>query len=227
MEKAKISEVFYSIQGEGVYAGIKQVFVRFYGCNLGSCRFCDTRISSYKEYYAKDLLDEIVHFNDDYHSISITGGEPLVQKKFLKEFLLALKVIGKKVYLETNGTMPGALREIIDYVDIIAMDFKLPSATRLRDFWREHAEFLNIALAKEVFVKAVVTADTLEDDIKVMRDIIAEINPKVVLVLQPVTYINGAREPEAGKLARFQDACLDKLEAVEIIPQIHRLAGIR
>lgn len=227
MIKGRIAEVFSSIQGEGIYAGTRQIFIRFYGCNLSSCRFCDTKLFIYQEYSVKELIEEISCFNEDYHSISITGGEPLFQKDFLKEFLPSLKDMDKKICLETNGTLPEALGQIIDFVDIVAMDFKLPSSTGLSDFWQVHRIFLNCALIKNAFVKSVITADTTKNDVEKMRDIIAEIAPNIILVLQPVTPIGGVKGPEIEKLVDFQRICLDKLKTVKIIPQLHKMVGVR
>lgn len=61
---------------------------------------------------------------NNHHSISFTGGEPLLNADFLK--ILLDKVIAPK-YIETNGTLPQALKEIIDKVNYISMDIKLPS----------------------------------------------------------------------------------------------------
>jgi len=148
--KAKISEVFKSIQGEGLYQGKDQLFVRFFGCNL-DCSFCDTKLSSYKQLSLDELLGQIATFSD-YHSLSLTGGEPLLQIDFLKELVEQLKKDGKIVYLETNGSLYQNLTRVIDNIDIIAMDFKLSSSTGMKDFWFEHREFLKVAKTREVFV---------------------------------------------------------------------------
>ena len=86
--KVKIKEIFASIQGEGPYVGYKQLFIRFCGCNL-KCNYCDTDFSAesnYREFTAQELAEEVNKYTD-VHSISLTGGEPLLSVEFLKEFL--------------------------------------------------------------------------------------------------------------------------------------------
>ena len=88
--KAPIIEVFSSIQGEGLYIGKRQIFVRFAGCNL-NCKYCDTSNSkmvfSGKEMSVTELHDKINNLiTPDFHSISFTGGAPLLQADFIKKF---------------------------------------------------------------------------------------------------------------------------------------------
>jgi len=85
--KGKIAEVFSSVQGEGLYFGEDQIFVRFFGCNL-KCKFCDTPLDRFTEYEPAELLDELkLYHHDDRRTVSFTGGEPLLQRYFLKESL--------------------------------------------------------------------------------------------------------------------------------------------
>ncbi|MCM8779797.1 MAG: 7-carboxy-7-deazaguanine synthase QueE, partial [Candidatus Omnitrophica bacterium] len=162
--QARIAEIFKSIQGEGIYHGVEQVFVRFFGCNL-KCNFCDTPLTNYEELENQELLNRISAFGNGYHSISLTGGEPLLQTDFLKELLPFIKSEGIKSYLETNGILYRQLSQIINNIDIVAMDFKLPSSTGMTCFWQEHENFLRIALKKEVFVKIVVLNSTTQKEI--------------------------------------------------------------
>ena len=73
--KAKIKEIFSSIQGEGLLVGVEQIFIRFCKCNL-ACKYCDTDFSSdYKEYSPQELVDYL-KTNFDFNkinSISLTG----------------------------------------------------------------------------------------------------------------------------------------------------------
>ena len=85
--KAEITEIFSSIQGEGVFLGAKQIFVRFEKCNL-NCVFCDeSRDLGVNEYSPLELLKEVRALDASdgpHHSVSFTGGEPLLYWDFLK-----------------------------------------------------------------------------------------------------------------------------------------------
>lgn len=108
----RINEIFYSLQGEGHHTGYPTVFIRFCGCNL-RCPFCDTK-------HEEGILmtdDEIVRAVNLYEAgwIVLTGGEPSLNID--AEFIRTLKrATGKKIAIETNGTMP--LPEGIDWVTV-------------------------------------------------------------------------------------------------------------
>ena len=164
--ETEISEIFSSLQGEGPYLGIKQIFVRFGRCNM-HCGYCDElekmKEENFSIYSLESLLTSIDKFESEkgpHHSISLTGGEPLFYTPFLKGLMPKIKERGLLTYLETNGTLPRELAQIIKWCDIIAMDMKPSSSTGDRNFYKEHEEFLKIAVQKEVFVKVVVTPET-------------------------------------------------------------------
>ena len=129
------------------------------------------------------------------------------------------------VYLETNGIFFEELKEIIEDVDIIAADIKLPSSTQCRSYWKEHEEFLKVARHKDVFIKAVVTSDTQEEDIKNAVDLVAAIDPSIVFFLQPNYF-----EVKNGALAQcldFQKYCARYLNDVRVLPQVHKFIKMR
>ena len=119
----KVNEIFYSIQGESVYAGLPCVFVRLTGCNL-RCSYCDTEYA-YDEgttMTVPQILEQVRQF--DCSLVEITGGEPLVQPctPVLVEDLLEA---GYQVLMETNGSLN------IDRVNRRCsriMDIKCPSS---------------------------------------------------------------------------------------------------
>jgi len=230
--KAVVTEVFSSIQGEGVFAGVRQIFVRFKKCNM-ECSFCDTpNKEAGREYSAAQLVREIKAFdkkNSAHHSVSLTGGEPLMYTEFLKKLIPSLKETGLKIYLETNGTLPEKLREIIDLVDIVAMDFKLPSSTKNRSYWKDHLEFLKIASRKKVFVKVVVTPDTKKSDIEQAIALVKKVDAKIPFVIQPASPVKKIdKAVPSRRLKEFFDVSLKNgVKDTHVMPQMHKIVRVR
>lgn len=230
--KADITKVFSSIQGEGIFLGARQIFVRFKECNL-NCVFCDEpKNSASKAYSPLELTAEIKFLEmtkGPHHSVSLTGGEPLLYIKFLKEFLKLLKKENLKSYLETNGILPEELAEVVDLIDIVAMDFKLPSSTGEREYWNEHLKFLKIAVKKRVFVKAVVTPNTKGQDIERAVTLVKKVKENIPLILQPATPVK-ANDKDVNKetlLGFLEIATKNNFENIRVIPQIHKILNVR
>lgn len=119
----KVNEIFYSIQGESVHAGLPCTFVRLSGCNL-RCHYCDTRYA----YDAGETMSiaQIIEQVDAFgcHLVEITGGEPLLQE-LTPALVDALLGNGYQVLMETNGSLD------INRVDRRCsriMDIKCPSS---------------------------------------------------------------------------------------------------
>jgi len=222
--KAKIAEIFESIQGEGLYLGEMQIFVRFFNCNL-SCHYCDTKLDRFTEYEPRELFEEINLYRDKYHSISFTGGEPLLYKDFLKEILELTSKHGHRHYLETNGTLFFELEEIIGRIDIVAMDLKLPSSSGMGNLWNMHRKFLKVAVKKEVFLKTIICQGTREEDLMDAIALIREVSPSSILVLQPNSYENQGVLNE--KLFRFKEIANQHKVTACVIPQMHKIVGLR
>jgi organic radical activating enzyme len=230
MSKARISEIFHSIQGEGKYTGVRQVFVRFFECNI-HCVWCDTpraigdTTRHYQEYGLEEMLAQIRNLWRDAHSVSLTGGEPLLQTDFLKGLLPRLKREARTVYLETSGILPRQLSEVIDAVDIVAMDFKLPSSTRLPAYWREHEAFLKIAKDKDTFIKTVISSDTTREDVITAARLAAGISPEILFVLQP-NYFD-RKDGAVEKCVDYQKECLKYLPNAKVMAQMHKEWKVR
>lgn len=154
--------------------------------------------------------------------LSLTGGEPLHQQEFLIDWLPAVRVVFR-VYLETSGIHFRAVEAIRDFVDVVSMDFKLPSATGMRPFWDEHERFLRAVAGKDVFVKAVITRDTTRTDVELAAKVIETVEGGVPLILQPAT---GPHAPDVPLLLSFQEAALAILDDVRVIPQVHRMMNV-
>ena len=101
----KISEIFYSIQGEGMLAGVPSVFVRTSGCNL-RCTWCDTPYTSWNPEGQEHTLDAILAEAGRYEAshVVVTGGEPMIAAGIV-ELTRALKSLNVHLTIETAGTV--------------------------------------------------------------------------------------------------------------------------
>lgn len=217
---AKINEIFTSIQGEGLYLGSKQLFIRFCGCNL-RCDYCDTEefeIQNF-EFSPKELRKYIEQFNlNSLFAISLTGGEPLLWSDFLLEFL---PLCDNKIYLETNSTLPKDLEKIKDYVNVIAADIKLPSSSGVTNSFALHDEFFKVAkfYKKEIFAKVVFDNTILEDEILNCAKLANKY--EIPLILQPKTDINGLTL-KYDEISDIFDKFLSHHNDTRVIPQVHK-----
>lgn len=220
-KNAKIKEIFSSIQGEGILIGVKQIFIRFCGCNL-NCAYCDTDFDSQnaKEYTVNELLAEIENYSGC-HSVSLTGGEPLLYSEFLKEFLPQCQL---PVYLETNATLSDNFAEISDYIDYVAADIKLPSCTGLLPYWNEHDKFFSKAKDKNLFAK-IVFDDNITDD-EIMKSVDLALKYDIEIILQP-KFTNNLPESDMDFVEKVMDKFLSKYKKVRLIPQVHKFLNVR
>lgn len=245
-QPAPVSEFFSSVQGEGAHVGLRQAFLRFQGCNL-ACAYCDTGNQA-EDFCRLELtpgrrdfilapspvsLERVAAILDGWlrgwpgvhHSLSITGGEPLIHEQILREWLPVLKGF-LPVYLETNGVLHGELARLIGHLDYISMDMKLPSATCCEPLWEEHRQFLQIAAQSSVYVKTVVNDLAEEWEIGKVCDIITSIDSSIPLIFQPETRADGIPTINHFKLLELQEFAAGRLKEVRIIPQTHKFLGM-
>jgi len=121
--QCRVTEIFYSLQGETRTVGLPTVFVRLTGCPL-RCTFCDTAYAFHggEKMAISDIVDEVKTYRPRY--VTVTGGEPLAQKSCFP-LLTALCDLGVEVSLETSGAI-----DICD-VDprvVCVMDLKTPGS---------------------------------------------------------------------------------------------------
>lgn len=114
----RISEIFYSIQGEGINIGSPAIFIRLAGCHL-RCVWCDSKFTwdmqSGKEMSIQEIIKKIKKFPCKH--LVITGGEPLIQQSGIKELIEAINKNSPKPYfieIETSGSLPPQINEYID-----------------------------------------------------------------------------------------------------------------
>lgn len=239
-------EIFSSVQGEGDLAGYRQIFIRFPGCNL-TCSYCDTSLTAAStcrveaepgsnrfEAIAQPVSLETVlalthrwckQLPGAHHSISITGGEPMLHAELLATWLPELNIL-LPIHLETNGSLPEKLPRLIEHLDYISMDIKLPSAANTPELWSAHRKFLEIALERNVSVKVIVGDDTSEQDLKTACALVAELDDELPLILQPMTGGDGRVAIAPERLMRFQALAARLLSDVRVLPQMHRFLGV-
>jgi 7-carboxy-7-deazaguanine synthase len=153
MDKSlKITEIFYSLQGESNTVGLPTVFIRLTGCPL-RCSYCDTAyaFSGGKKQTLTAIVDQVDQFKARY--ITVTGGEPLAQTAS-HELMTMLLDKGYVVSLETSGTMDISA---VDPRVLIVMDLKTPGSGEL-----DKNDYKNIGnLADKDQIKFVI-ADTVD-----------------------------------------------------------------
>jgi len=243
-----LSEIFVSLQGEGLHAGRRHLFVRFGGCPL-RCRYCDTpesltpvatcrvrageierRLPNPVE--VETLAEEVRRFERDaapLHALAITGGEPLAQAGFLETWLGAYRP-RLPILLETAGVFPERLERVLPGIDVVSLDFKCPSNTGERSRWDEH-EACVVAVrraGREVYVKMPVDETTDEADVARGAALLARLAPEVPLFLTPITEPAGtALEIGAATLVRFQHLAASRHADTRVSPQLHKVIGIQ
>lgn len=241
-----ISEIFSSIQGEGMLAGRRQIFVRLMECNL-DCRYCDTNFEKSDICRLESKpgsgafinlpqplpLHEISSIFADWraqlpgahHSVSFTGGEPLLYADALAEWFPEIRK-SLPIHLETNGTMHIALRQVKQHLDYISMDMKLPSTAGCTEqLWDLHALFLQEAQGRNVSVKVVVGELTSDSEIRQVCDVISSVDAALPLFLQPLSMPDGSIGITAAHIMRLQELASSRLPDVRVIPQMHKLLG--
>lgn len=238
-----LSEAFVSFQGEGLHVGRRQLFLRFAGCPL-RCRYCDTPDSLVptREFAVRGGAEiersrpnpvtvadicwaiELLTGDGSVDGVALTGGEPLAQPEFLLE-VLRLDAVPAPRLLETSGTLPVQLERVIDLIDVVSMDLKLPSNTGETSFWDQHRRFLEVAAGK-AYVKILIDAGTSAQDLRTGVDLIRRVSPTTPVFLQPITLRNGGVGVGASDLSRMYSLARDYLDDVRVLPQTHKMMGI-
>lgn len=245
-----VTEVFSAIQGEGALVGRRQVFVRLAGCNI-RCAYCDQPEALEKlpgpcriektagrrdwEVAGSPLPTgqvaqavERLFRSVPHDSVSLTGGEPLFQAGRLGALLAAFSTRGRRVMLETNGTLPAAMARVAGQVAIVSMDVKLDSVDGQGVPLETHRSFLHEAVRAgcEVFVKIVVGPGTDEDELAAAVAMVHGEAPRSEVYLQPVTPFGAVRAtPRPDQVLAWQELALALHPHVRVVPQTHKLIG--
>jgi 7-carboxy-7-deazaguanine synthase len=200
----RVSEIFYSLQGEGVLMGTPTTFVRTVGCNL-DCSWCDTQ---YAQEGGTEMTVEQVFREVERHRVpfvSLTGGEPLLQDEIYR-LIGTLLETDHHVTVETNGSVPLDRIPVSDEV-MISMDVKCPSSNMSDRMVMENLEFL--APRDQVKFVIVDRVDYLYAR-KVLRE--HEVNCPVIMT------------PAGGTdLKPLVEWVLADRLMVRVLPQLHKL----
>lgn len=204
----KISEIFFSIQGEGIQVGYPTVFLRLFACDL-RCSWCDTMYAvegkDFENLDGKDVLKEIYKY--DCKRLCITGGEPLLQESKVVKLSEELSKDGFFIILETSGhKKPPDIFNESNF--LISMDCKCPSSGMEK---RMNFDLFEL-LGKKDQLKFVI-AD--KNDYEYAKRTLEKYHIKASVLFQPVYSKN---------LDWLAEAVLrDRLTNIRIIPQIHKI----
>lgn len=235
----QLNEAFVSIEGEGIFAGTKTLFIRFSGCHL-KCYWCDTKYSlsptsgkSYTVEEAKFLILKVLQPN--IYKVNFTGGEPLLQPRCL--LLLANFVqneLNLKTYLESSCFDWRRFEYVLPYIDICKIEFKMSDSKVIdskyyKSLLNNELKCLKISLDnfnKISFIKIVFTNSTSLDDVRNLLLKIfntSNINNLSGITLQPSYQFDC---PSSDKILSVYDEVYSFYKEVRVIPQMHKLLGM-
>jgi len=136
--RLRISEIFYSLQGESSFVGLPTIFIRLTGCPL-RCGYCDTAyaFTGGQWMQVSDILQQIKQYNTS--TVCVTGGEPLAQRS-CGDLLKQLSDEGYQVSIETSGSID--ISQVDSRVNRI-MDIKTPGSGEESKNKYENIQYLN------------------------------------------------------------------------------------
>ncbi len=237
--RARVSEIFTSIEGEGIFVGKKTLFIRFSGCHL-KCRWCDTQyalpLDSGTEYQIDEIEDLIIRELQPFtYKVNFTGGEPLLQTDAvikLADFIK--KQTNLKTYIESSCFDSELFSKVLPYIDICKIEFKTDDSKVVENevydsLLLNEIKCLELAVEsnKTTYIKIVVTNSTnLESFKNLVYNISKKIKPSDILgfIIQPS---HGVDQPTVNKLLDTYDIVQPMFPEVRIIPQLHKEIGAR
>lgn len=252
--EGNLVEVFWSAQGEGSFVGRPTVFVRFGGCDL-RCRWCDSahtwkssekcrfELEAGQQAFSSEpnptplerALQGIEQLDPGPDSfVSLTGGEPLLQPEFARGLALETRARGRRTHLETHGLEVAGLKRVLPFIDLVAMDWKLPAhvspaqvgSPAPEEFEGLHRSFLETAAGgAQVNVKVVVAFDTSPEDLRPVCQALNDLAPEATLIIQPVSEAGRVRAADPRSLMTLLRACEKDVADVRLIPQTHKVYG--
>ncbi|MDW0128558.1 MAG: 7-carboxy-7-deazaguanine synthase QueE [Nitrososphaeraceae archaeon] len=237
--RARVSEIFTSIEGEGIFVGKKTLFIRFSGCYL-KCRWCDTKyalpLDSGTDYQIDEIKDLIIKELQPFtYKVNFTGGEPLLQTEAVIELAdFVKKQTNVETYLESSCFDSELFSKVLPYIDICKIEFKTDDSKVVEDEEYDNLilneiKCLELAVEsnKATYIKIVVTNSTnLESFKNLVYNISEKIKPSDILglIIQPSF---GIDQPTVNKLLDTYDIVQPMFPEVRIIPQLHKEIGAK
>lgn len=237
--RARVSEIFTSIEGEGIFVGKKTLFIRLSGCHL-KCRWCDTKyalpLDSGTDYQIDEIKDLIIkELRPFTYKVNFTGGEPLLQTEAVIELAdFIKKQTNLKTYMESSCFDSELFSKVLPYIDICKIEFKTDDSKVVEDEEYDNLilneiKCLELAVGsnKATYIKIVVTNSTnLESFKNLVYNISKKIKPSDILgfIIQPSF---GIDQPTVNKLLDTYDVVQPMFPEVRIIPQLHKEIGAR
>jgi 7-carboxy-7-deazaguanine synthase len=236
--RVKLSEIFTSIEGEGILFGTKTMFVRLAGCPL-KCHWCDTPYalpldsgSNYSIDEAKELISKNLHPNT--YKVNFTGGEPLMQYEAVIELSKFVREKGLRTYLESACYDPARFAKVLPYIDLVKAEFKLKDSKVVDEkhygsLLRSELDCLKLAVSsgKTTYIKVVVTnSSSLKEFKELVHEVFRMVKPAEIagFIIQPSYKID---EPTLDVLFGFYDAVYPLYDQVRVVPQMHKIIGVR
>jgi 7-carboxy-7-deazaguanine synthase len=237
--RARVSEIFTSIEGEGIFVGKKTLFIRFSGCHL-KCKWCDTKyalpLDSGTEYQIDEIKELITNELQPFtYKVNFTGGEPLLQSDAVIELAdFIKKQTNLKTYIESSCFDSELFSKVLPFIDICKVEFKTDDSKVV-----ENEEYDNLLLNeikclelavesnKTTYIKIVVTNST---DLESFKNLVYKISKKIKpsnimgFIIQPS---HGVDQPTVKKLLDTYDIVQPMFPEVRIIPQLHKEIGAR
>ncbi len=245
---ADLVEIFSAIQGEGPRTGERHLFVRFLHCDM-KCAYCDTpachtpldswrleRTPGRRDFERRSNPEPLASLCDivnlalrgpvRHAAVSLTGGEPLLQPWAIRDLAPVARAAGARVLLETDANLDGAFDSVRDCIDIVSMDWKIPSATGEEVRKDAHVRILDHARGIETYVKAVFAGSTPDHEILDAARTVARVRPEIPFILQPVSAFGTFKDtPTPSRVLEVQELAMAVHADVRVIPQVHRLSG--
>lgn len=234
--KARIFELFTSVEGEGILYGTKTLFVRLAGCPF-TCFYCDTKdalpMDSGKEYSIEDackLIDENLKQNT--YKVNFTGGDPLMQHDAVAHMAKYVQSKNIPTYLESACFDSNRFNQVLPHIDFVKIEFK----TRDSEFVDEEhypnliknaMECLRLSISsrKKTYIKIVVSEKTSQESFQTLVEKIFKLVSKDQIsgfIIQPTF---GVKEPSLEKLLALYDIVYPYYDEVRIVPQLQKIMG--